>query len=160
MYDRVLKEFGTSSSLARRAYTWFVRSGIENPPSSPFAGALEEMLLGSDTFIARIRRLLDDRSPDPSIPQLNQIRALPSLEKIVLVVGKDFGQDTQTWSPGRRSDDASRAVAAYLARRCFGYPAGEVAEALGYRSANSIPRAVSGNQRLQRTVEKLKRRLR
>ncbi len=164
MYDRVLKEFGTSSSLARRAYTRFVRSGIENPPPSPFAGALEEILLGSDAFIARIRRLLDDRSPDPSIPQLKQIRARPSLEKIVLVVGEDFGQDTQTWSPGRRSDDASRAVAAYLARRCFGYPAREVAEALGYRSASSIPRAVSrvesGNQRLQRTVEKLKRSLR
>ena len=70
MYDRVLKEFGTSSSLARRAYTRFVRSGIENPPSSPFAGALEGILLGSDAFIARIRRLLDDRSPDSSIPQV------------------------------------------------------------------------------------------
>ena len=124
---------------------------------------MEELLLGSDAFIARIRHLLDDRSPDKSIPQLKQIRAQPSLEEIILVVGEHFGQDTRMWSPGRRSDDASRAVAAYLARRCFGYPAREVAEALGYRSASSIPRAVtrieSGNQRLQRTVKKLKRSL-
>ena len=101
--------------------------------------------------------LLDDRSPDPSIPQLKQIRARPSLEKIVLVVGEHFDRDTQMWSPGRRSDDASRAVAAYLTRRCFEYPAREVAEVLGYRRASSIPRAVSriesGNQRPQRTAK-------
>ena len=74
-----------------------------------------------------------------------------------------WGSSTTLWSPGRRSDDASRAVAAYLARRRFGYPAGTVAEALGYRNASSIPRAVarveSGNQRLQRTVAKLERSL-
>jgi len=160
-YGRVLGEFGISSSLARRAYTRFVRAGIEEPPPSPFAEALEGMLLGSDAFVASVRRLLDDRPPDRSIPQLQHIRSRPSLEEIVRVVGEHFGQDTTLWSPGCRSDNASRAVAAYLARRRFGHPAGEVAEALGYRSASSITRAVarieSGNQRLKRTVTKLER---
>ena len=162
-YDRVLGEFATASSLARRAYTRFVRAGIEEPPPSPFAEALEGMLLGSDAFVARIRRLLDDRPTDRSIPQLEQIRSRPSLDEIVRVVGKHFGQDPALWLPGRRSDDASRAVAAYLARRSFGYPAGEVAEALGYRSVSSITRAVarveSGSQRLRRTVARLERDL-
>ena len=86
------------------------------------------------------------------------------LGEFSVFLGLGFGQDTTRWSPGRRSDDASRAVAAYLARRRFGYAAGTVAAALGYRSASSIPRAVarveSGNQRLQRTVAKLERSLR
>ena len=163
-YDRVLGEFDTSPGLARRAYTRFVQAGIEQPPSSPFAAALEGMVLGSEQFVARVRRLLDDRPPDRNVPQQERIRARPPLEEIVRVVGEHFGQDTTCWSPGRRSDDASRAVAAYLARRRFGYPAGTVAAALGYRSASSIPRAVarveSGNQRLQRTVAKLERSLR
>ena len=163
-YDRVLGEFDTSSGLARRAYTRFVRAGIEEPPSSPFRAALEGMVLGSDKFVARVRRLLDDRPPDRNVPQQEQIRARPSLEEIVRAVGEHFGQDTTLWSPGRRSDDASRAVAAYLARRRFGYAAGRVAAELGYRSASSIPRAVarveSGDQRLQRTVAKLERSLR
>jgi len=123
-YERVLGEFDVSSSQAQRAYTRFVRAGIEEPPSSPFAAALEGVVLGSDRFVARVRRLLDDRP----------------------------------------TDDPSRAVAAYLAQRRFGYPAGTVAEALGYRNASSIPRAVarveSGNQRLERTVAKLERSLR
>ena len=162
-YDRVLGQFDTSSRLARRAYTRFVRAGIEAPPPSPFAAALEGMVLGSDKFVARVRCLLDDRPTDRSVPQLEHIRSRPSLEAIVRVIGKHFAQDTTNWSPGRRSDDASRAVAAYLARRRFGYPAGEVAKALGYRSASSVTRAVarveSGNQRLQRTVAKLERSL-
>lgn len=162
-YDRVLGEFDTASSLARHAYTRFVRAGIEEPPSSPFRAALQGVVLGSDKFVARVRRLLDDRPPDRSVPQQEQIRSRPSLEEIVRVVGEHFGQDTARWSPGRRSDDASRAVAAYLARRRFGYPAGTVAEALGYRSASSIPRAVtrveSGSQRLKRTVTKLEQSL-
>ena len=66
------------------------------------------------------------------------------------------------WSPGRRSDDASRAVAAYLARRRFGYPAGEVAKALGYRGAGSVTRAVArvepGNERLKHTAANLERK--
>lgn len=160
-YDRVLGAFATAPSLARRAYTRFVRAGIEEPPPSPFAGALEGMLLGSDAFVARVRGLLDDRPTDRSIPQLEHIRSRPALDKIVRVVGEHFGQDPTVWSPGRRSDNASRAVAAYLARRSFGYSAGEVAEALGYRSASSITRAVarveSGNQRLHRTVTRLER---
>lgn len=167
-YDQVLGEFGVKGSIARRAYTRFVRAGVEKPPPSPFAEALEGMLLGSDTFVARIRRLLDDRPTDHSVPQLEQIRRRPPLEAIIGVVGEHFlglgfGQDTTRWSPGRRSDDASRAVAAYLARRRFGYPATEVAQALGYRSVSSVTRAVarveSSNKRLNQTVAKLERNL-
>jgi len=75
-----------------------------------------------------------------------------------------LGVDPTLWSPGRRIDDASRAVAAYLARRRFGYPAGEVTQALGYRSANRITRAMArgewGNERLKHTTATLERRLR
>lgn len=162
-YDRVLGEFGVSASVARRAYTRFVRAGVEEPLPSPFAKALEGMLLGSDTFVARIRRLLDARPTDRGVPQLERIRTRPPLAEIVGIVGEHFGQDTTHWSPGRRSDDASRAVAAYLARRRFGYPAGEVAQALGYRSGSSVTRAVArvelGNERLQQTATKLERKL-
>ncbi len=163
-YDRVLGEFAGALPSARRAYARFVRAGVEEPPPSPFAEALEEMLLGSDAFLARVRRILDGRPPDESVPQLEHIRSRPPLEEIVRGVGEHFGQDTTLWLPGRRSDDASRAVAAYLARRSFGYPAKEVAKALGYRSASSITKAAarieSGSQSLQRIVAKLERGLR
>ena len=45
----------------------------------------------------------------------------------------------------------------------LGYPAGEVAKALGYRTGSSVTRAVaqveSGNERLKHTAAKLERKL-
>ena len=52
-------------------------------------------------------------------------------------------------------------MAAYLARRRFGYAAAEVAHALGYRShgsvRNALARVESGGQKLQGRWKSLKR---
>lgn len=158
-YDRVLGEFGPSRGIARRTYARYVRAGIEEPPNSPFADALEGIIIGSETFVDRVRRLLDPRPVDQSVPQLEHLRARPPLDDIVQSVANYFGIDVQCWSAGRRSNDVGRAIAAYLARRRFGYPAVEVARALGYRSGSSVTRAVarveSGGEDLQRIAESL-----
>jgi hypothetical protein len=56
----------------------------------------------------------------------------------------------------------SRAVAAYLARRCFGYRSKDVAAALGYSSAGGVGQAIcrveAARSRIGRTVQELARR--
>ena len=162
-YHRVLGEFGGPAAAGRRRYARFVRAGVEQPPPSPFEQALEGMLVGSDAFVGRIRGLLDEKPTDRSVPQLEHLRGRPTVAAIMEAVGEHFGVDTSRWAPGHRTDDASRAVAAYLARRGFGHPAGKVAEALGYRSPSSVTRAVSrvesSNEELRRTAKQLERAL-
>jgi chromosomal replication initiation ATPase DnaA len=84
-------------------------------------------------------------------------------QQIIAAVGERFGRDGG-WSAGRRSDDAGRAVAAYLARRRFGYSATAVAAALGYRAPSSVSHAVarveSAGSRLQATADELAESLR
>ena len=99
--------------------------------------------MGSAAFVEHIQHLLEDRPADGSQPQLVQLRRRPSLEEIAEAVAAHFGRDAAKWSPGTRSDDAGRAVAAYLARRRFGYSAREVAAALGYRSHGSVRNALA-----------------
>ena len=89
--------------------------------------AKKGLLSGSTEFVARVRRMLGERREDPDVPQLRQLRPRPALETIKLEVAVGFGVAPGNWSPGRRSDDAGRAVAAYLARRRFGYSAAAVA---------------------------------
>ena len=64
---------------------------------------------------------------------------------------------------GRRRDDTSRAAAAYLARRRFGYPAKSVAAALGYRDASGVSHAIkrieAGTGDLRRSLARLERSL-
>jgi len=74
-------------------------------------------------------------------------------------VQEHFGIEAPNWLPGRRTNDAVRALAAYLARCRFGYSATAVAAALGYRGHSSVrcaaERAEAGNSPLQRTVKQL-----
>ena len=100
---------------------------------------------------------------DDAVPELGQLHSKPSLETIRKVVAEEFGIDGSNWAKGRRSDNASRAVAAYLARRCFGYRSKDVAAALGYSSAGRVGQAMrrveTAGSRCRRTVQELARRL-
>lgn len=155
-YAAVLGEFGRGAA-ARREYARFVRAGMRERIRSPFTSARGGLLVGSEGFVERVRKLIDGRSPDGAVPQLKRLRRRPPLTRIAAVVAKHFDCDPDCWMPGHRSDDASRAMAAYLARRRFGYAAGEVAEALGYRShgsvRNALARVEAGNRQMQDTVK-------
>lgn len=163
-YARVLAEFGASAPRARRAYGQFVRAGVEQPPPSPFAGAVGALLVGSERFVAKMRELLEDREADDALPQLAPLKPRPPLAKIAKAVASHFGHDMSLWQPGRRVDDASRAVATYVARRAFGYSATEVAAAMGYRGHGSVYNAVArvenGPSQLKRTAKRLADQLR
>lgn len=162
-YDRVLGEFDAGPTEARRAYGRFVRAAVESPPRSPFAEAVGGLLLGSQKFVDQMRLLLEDRPADAGVPQLERLRSRPTLERILHVVARQFGYAEAPWSEGRRSDDAARAVAAYVARRRFGHRAGAVAEALGYGGASAVSHAIRrierGTDKLRKTVEKIERKL-
>ena len=74
------------------------------------------------------------------------------MDEIVQAVAARFGLAAEGWAGGSRSDDASRAVAAYLGRRQYAYAATEVARALGYRGHSSVnaalARVASSNRQL------------
>jgi len=162
-YGRVLGEFGADAGRARRAYRRFVQSGVGRPPKSPFARAVGGLLLGSEAFVDRMRRLLDPQPVDASVPQRERLRTRPALERILDEVAQHFGCDDSAWSAGTRSVNASRAVAAYLARRRFGYPAKAIANALGYRDPSSVSHAVkrteAGPDNLRKTVVQIEKKL-
>lgn len=142
-YERVLGEFGGTGAEARRRYCRFVEAGVSEPPRSPWKNALGGLLVGSESFAMRVRRLLADRQADQDVPQLERLRARPALDRIVSAVAAHYGCAADEWSSGRRSDGIARAVAAYLARRRFGYPMAAIAKALGYRGHGSVGTAVS-----------------
>ena len=145
--------------MARRAYGRCVRAGAEEPPPGTFADVVGGLLLGSEGFVVRARRRLDLRQEDAALPELRQLRPRPALARIVEKVADHFGHDPRGSEHGRRVDDTSRALAAYLARRRFGYSAREVALALGYRGHGGVSSAVarieSAGPALPRTADDL-----
>ena len=162
-YDDVLREFGRAPGAARAAYRRFVRQGMAEGCESPWEGAIGGLVVGSDRFLARVKKILSRREKDGAVPQLKTLRDRPALERIATIVAKDSGVNRSAWGAGRRSDDLARATAAYLARRRFGYPAGAVAKAMGYASASSVSRAVQriehADAKERTTMKRLERKL-
>ena len=120
-YGRVLGEFGRAASEARRGYARFLRTALQDPPASPFEGAFRGLLLGSSAFVDRVQHMLDERPDDPDVTELRLLRPRPPLDRIASTVAEHFQATPSDWAPGRRCNHAARAVAAYLARRRFGY---------------------------------------
>jgi chromosomal replication initiation ATPase DnaA len=120
-------------------------------------------LVGSESFAARVRQLLGDRRADAEVPQVEALRARPSLDRIVAVVGEQFGCAPRDWTSRTRSDALGRAAAAYLARCRFGYSMAAVAEALGYRGQSGVGTAVArveaAGRGMEETLAKLEKRL-
>ena len=108
-YERVLGEFGGLGAEARRRYCRFVEAGISDPPAAPWKNAFGGLLVGSESFAMRVRRLLGNRERDQELPQLEPLRARPALERIVAVVAERFGCKADEWASGRRSDAMGRA---------------------------------------------------
>ncbi len=87
----------------------------------------------------------------------------PASPRVAEVAAVHFGQDTSRWQAGRRVDDASRAVATYLARRHYGYSAKAVAAAFGYRGHSGVNTALlrieDGTTQLRKTINHLAKAL-
>ena len=163
-YKSVLGEFDRDLSDARRGYGRFVRAGIDQPPSSPFRKAIGGLLVGSEKFRARIRRLIDATPDDREVPDLKRFKNRPTIPQILAAVADHFGYDRPPWTMGCRSDDAARAVAAYLARVRFGYSAKSVAVPLNHRDSSGVSHAIkrieAGTKKLKTTIDRLETKLR
>jgi len=137
-YGRVLREFGGDSPSGRRAYRRYVEEGLGRALDNPLSAAAHGLVLGSDAFLARIRRMLADRADDAEMPALRHLRRGAAMADVIAAVVAQLGGRPEHWRAGKRCDDLSRAVAAYVARQATALPGREIAEALGYRSLSSV----------------------
>lgn len=143
-YSRVLAEFDHRDDLAaRKAYRRFVRAGMDEGDDSPDERAVYGLILGSEEFVDRISRRLKHRKLDRAVPTARSLRQRPSLDSIVQAVQDMLHLDPTDWLQVRRCNHLARPLAAYLARRRFGYRATEVAAVLGYAGPSSVCVAIN-----------------
>ena len=136
--ERVLAEFGGDTPAGRKAYRRYVAEGLSGRLDSPFAAAVHGVVLGSDAFVARVRRMLADRSADADLPTLRRMQKGAEMARVVAAVVERLGGEPHRWLAGRRCDDISRAVAAYAARQATSLSGRQIADALGYRAGSSV----------------------
>jgi REP element-mobilizing transposase RayT len=142
-YECVLRDFGPGDEAARRRrYVQYAEAVPEEPSISPFATAVEGLIVGSEDFVRRIKNLLGNRARDKATPALDRLRSRPSLEAVVTAAKTCFDAGAERWTAGRRSNSGGRAAAAYLCRCRYGYSCTEIAAVLGFASVSSVSRSV------------------
>ena len=102
------------NDLPEAAYRRFVEQGLARAPANPFQSAAHGWLLGSETFIERMRSLLSEPRNQDEVPAARQLASLDAA--IVLAeVARYYGVDQDCFQV-RRSGLLGRDLAAWLVR--------------------------------------------
>jgi len=109
----LLGQFGPDEAAARKNYTDFVAAGIGR--DSPWPKLQSQLFLGGETFIAKLREAIPEKTAVREIPKTQRYANRPSLQEI-------FGH----WKTRRKRDEAI--VASHLT---YGYEQREIADFLG-----------------------------
>ena len=148
---------GKDSGLA---YRRFVESGLETPPSNPLDNALEGWLLGSDTFLKKVKKLI---SKPQHIDQTPKARRLTSLDanEVITAVAAYFKASPESYQ-SKRSTAPGRDLAAYLAHRRTTATLRELATAFGLSHPDSVSNlirraqnAISGSKSKKKDLERI-----
>src|SRR5262249_4461548 len=117
-------------------------------PPSPFREAFGGWILGSERFVARLRRLAGAVRSNPPIAEARQLAGLDP-NRIIAAAAEYYGLKGSSLS--RRGDPhIARAVAAWLCRPHTEASLRQLAEALGLSRADSVPNLT---RRLERRLK-------
>ncbi|MBC8443356.1 hypothetical protein H8D79_01375 [PVC group bacterium] len=89
---------------------------MSDSPSSPLEPVAASTVLGSESFVARVREWLESRAPDREIPADRQLRQGITPAQVEAAVCKAFGVTLETLRAKGRHDNDARRAAIYLCR--------------------------------------------
>lgn len=133
--------FDREHQAAQRTYRQFVREGLGQP--SPWANLRGQIFLGSDTFLARMARLLRGQ-PVANVPAAQTQPCRLRAEEVLTRVGAVYGVGVKALLT--RAHPEAYQSAAWLLRRAANEPLRAVARRFGVSSSriSHIQRALEG----------------
>ncbi len=117
------------------AYRKFVESGLSEPPTNPFAAAVEGWLLGSQDFVARIKHLVEKPRQLDQVRQARQL--LLTSRQVIDAVAKFYRVSANSYA-ARRSNATGRDLAAYMAHRHTTATLRDLGELFGLSHPDSV----------------------
>lgn len=113
--DWILSQFSETKSDARMKYRQFVKDGMTEK-EAPWEKLKGQVILGSDTFIERIREFLGGKERIAEIPRIQRTAGRPALELLFLA--------------GKRLTKSERNPTILEAHMKYGYTLKEISEQL------------------------------
>ena len=133
--------------------------GVTRCKCSAMPFSTTTIILGGESFVAKIGGLVESRPDDGAVPELRALRSAPSLEGLVSATARSYHAEAgEVLRPGRGQTEA-RDVAVCLARELTGARLREMGAAFAGLSqpsaslaASRIARRLTGDRSLSRRV--------
>ena len=169
----VLRPWGKSLKERQAAYATYVEQGLTEGMWDPWEAAAAQAIIGSDSFVDRIRRGLADLADNVNTrSESRQRRALQAwcpLDEVKAAVAEAYGCGEQALLKRHRRGDESRQVLLYLAATCCRgrYTLSELGQDLGPITVGALSRArslmagrIAASEDLKARVSAIEARLR
>ncbi len=152
----ILGYFNTKVSIAQKGYHGFVSELVNEKYGSPLDEVTSSTLLGSPDFIGFIKeKYLSGRIPDREIPALKELHGKVSIEDILALVDRDFGNEPPL----------SRNVKLYLCRKYTGERLKDIGKFFGIgesgvaQAASRMARKIDEDSKVNVRIKKIERKL-
>jgi len=159
-WSEVIGEHARSIRAARKAYRAFLQEGVEGRLDSPVRDAMAGALMGSPSFVERMRKRLDERVPDPEVPTAQELRRSPRPEDIEDSVCRAFGVPRERLHARHKHGNEARAAAVYLFRQLTRMPIHELAGRFGGVRDSAISKTQRKAERMLRESRTFRAKLR
>ena len=117
--DALLQAWGTTLSERQACYARYVEQGLTEGMWDPWEAAAAQAIIGSDSFVDRIRRGLTDLGENVNVRcesrQQRVLQAWSSLAEVKSVVAEAYGCDQQDLLRRHSRGNEARQVLLYLA---------------------------------------------
>jgi REP element-mobilizing transposase RayT len=153
--------------LASGYANWFAKRqrGLTTQPENPFRDATQGWLLGSPSFVDKIRDKVGQRGHhDDEVPAARRLSAVDPV-MVQAAVAAHYGVDPRTFQ-NRRSESISRDVAAWLCRQLTSCTLRELAAVFGLGHPDSVRNltrrvdcALSDSGKLRQDITAIRREL-
>ena len=146
-YERVFSAWQgeMGGTQPERAYRLFVESGIDKPPKSPMADALEGWLLGSESFLARVKKLIEKPAKIDQVPKAKALQSF-TVADVIDAVASHFGTTAKSYQVSR-SMAKGRDLAAWMAHRRTTATLRELAGCFGLSHPDSVSNLIRRAER-------------
>lgn len=141
MYDKILRLYGDNPISQHKRYCAYVEAGINATDIDPWRSAWHGIVLGSETFIEKIRTMIESVPPtrERDLQLVRRVKRRYSIDEIQQAVAQAAGMRVEDLRIARRSTGAlPRRVAFYLCRRLSGATGREIAESFSLQRDSSI----------------------
>jgi len=119
-YGWVLSQFGSKKRRAQRRYQGYTEEGLKEKEDVPFKGLYNQVILGGEEFIGKIKGMLKGRRLPQGVVGRKRLVDSPSPMEVVGVVSEVFGVNREEILGRGSYRHLARKVAIYLCQRYTG----------------------------------------